>query len=377
MKRIYPVLALMAGSLSALPATAVEFSVFGDVTVTKGSDEHDKLQFALGELDLYTSHDVSDDTKAFIEIVYKDAGHEGFSVDVERLWIQRYFKEQFQLAAGRFHTPLGFWNYNYHHGVLVQDTVSRPFFLEFEDAHEGLFPTHLVGVQAKGEFFTDQGAFSYQAGIGNNPTIDTTITGLPPEHGYEISVGNTLDYNDDKVLVARLSYTNFEHRWQVGLFGLRNDVVEGGSLDAALNDSLRARGDKLLFQQVVGADFRVSKPKFYVMGEYYQLITVDNSPNATYAPNPVAPHLSSAYYIQLGYKMNRRTTLVARTAALQFEADDSYYNFLKIEQEAHYVLGLRYEMDANNALRFEINHTVPTEGIPHTSGVLQWFFLIF
>lgn len=358
--------------LFCAPAVAVEFSVFGDVSVTGGDGDHDKTSFNLGALDLYSSHDVSENTSAFMEVVFEDPG-DGFIVDVERLWIKHAFKPSFALSAGRFHTPLGFWNYNYHHGVLIQDTVSRPFFLEFEEGHEGLFPTHLVGLVAEGRWFAGQSVFGYQLGVGNGPSVDTTE--WTPASGAELEVKNVADLNDGKLLVGRLAYTHMERRFQFGVFGMRNDIVEGGAEDPTDNASLRPRGADLFFQTVAGVDMHWSFKRLYVMGEYYLLRTTDNIPTPAITVNP-GRHDSHAYYVQVGWRATAKLTPVYRISANAFTEDDSYYRLLGVDRETHHVVAFRYEVDPSNAIRMEVNHAQPDGAPEHTSVTLQWFFLL-
>ena len=46
----------------------------------------------------------------------------------DRLW--------FKVAAGRFHTALGYWNETYHHGTYLHTSITRPVAVRFEDYAE-------------------------------------------------------------------------------------------------------------------------------------------------------------------------------------------------------------------------------------------------
>lgn len=108
-------------------AYAVNFGLFSDVRLSSSSLEGENTGFALGDLDFYATEEISDNTRGFIELVFENTSS-GIVTDLERLWIMRTFTDEFKLSAGRFHSPLGRWNRTYHHGSLVQATITRPFF---------------------------------------------------------------------------------------------------------------------------------------------------------------------------------------------------------------------------------------------------------
>jgi hypothetical protein len=322
-----------------------------------------------------------------MEIIFNNGEH-GVETEIERMWIEREFKPEIKLRVGKMHSPLGFWNYNYHHGVLVQDTVTRPFFLEFEEGHEGIFPTHLIGLMANGMMRKANYALSYSVGVGNGPTINTShvefeldgannivfVDGVPQiEHGAELEVNN-YDLNKNKLVVGRLAYTNLVKRFQIGAFAMRNDIVEGSD-DAAPTSGL-LQGSTLFDQTVAGADFRYSGEKMYLMSELFYLRTVDKIVNANLAPVHGA-HNSYAFYIQLGLRFWDKFTPVYRFEGSNLHSDDSYYIARNIVQETHHVIGFRYELDDNNALRFEVNQAQKTHHESETTAALQWFFLLF
>ena len=370
---------LVGGLVLALavqgPARAVEFHVFGDVSVNSGDLEQENVSFALGALDLFGVYQVSDETRSTIELIFDDPGQGEFVSSVERLSVEHRFSDGFRFAAGRFHTPLGFWNYNYHHGALIQDTVSRPFFLSFEEQHEGIFPLHLVGIQIRGQVplsDANGAAWQYQFAVGNGPTIDTSVQG---EHGAEIDTNNVVDYNDDKMILVRMAWGDFVKGNHLGLFALRNDLVEAG-LDPAQNLSGRARGEKLYYQYIAGLDSRVALGPLSLMGEYFFIRTTDNIPNPAITADP-GSHNSQAYYVQATWHLTDRFAATARRAQNRFSAGDSYYRLLAVEQEVQHVLALRYNIQESNAVRLEFNQERAEDGHNRLGVTLQWFFLLF
>ena len=140
--------------LSSQSGHAFELNGFADVSFTKsteGADEFRNGDFAFGTLDLYFAQTLDD-----IDILLELGVEEGDEMDVERVTIGYTFSDALKVRAGRFHTPLGFWNTSYHHGVQLQPTIERPDFLKFED--DGvILPVHVIGAYVSGRASTAVG----------------------------------------------------------------------------------------------------------------------------------------------------------------------------------------------------------------------------
>ncbi|MEK6583689.1 MAG: hypothetical protein AABY66_02430, partial [Nitrospirota bacterium] len=137
MKRILQVLTLLTAIFIAgiSGGYAFELNGFTDVSFTKSTEGDNRVDkkyrngdFAFGTLDLYLAQTV-DDIDILVELIVE----KGDVLDLERLTIGYTFSDEVKLRVGRFHTPIGFWNNAYHHGVQLQPTIERPDFLKFED----------------------------------------------------------------------------------------------------------------------------------------------------------------------------------------------------------------------------------------------------
>jgi len=363
---------VLGAGLFSSSASALSFSYYGDVALTNRSHDVNKPSFMLGSVDLFSSQRVSDNSKAFLELYFNDSG-DGYKLDVERLWIERTLTPTLSLGAGRIHSPLGFWNYNYHHGVFAQDTVSRPFFLQFENQDEGVFPMHMVGLFSNANWAYGDDQIHLQAALGNGPSLNTGPASVGHVPAFESS--SVTDYNGGKALVGRLSYVSPKNNYQVGVFGMFNDLVESSTAAASANTSGLESGEKLYDQLITGADARYAVDAFYLMGEVFFLRSTDRIMNDTLAP-VLTTHGSYSYYVQGGWHYQPDITLVARYEGNTFRSSDSYYALRKIRGEAHYVLGARYDLDDSSGLRLEYNQTVPRVGKSQSVVTLQWFFLL-
>lgn len=292
--------------------------------------------------------------------------HDGLVTDLERLWIGRSFNDALMVSIGRFHTPLGVWNRSYHHGALLQDTVSRPFFLDFEDGAAGVLPVHIVGLLANGALEAGSGEINYEAYVANGSSIDSSIAGFTPtpDNKPELGINVASDPNSSKMVGARLTYTFGEIPLTLGAMFLDNAIAE-----SAETGGLLTRGETLIDQTILGFDVNFDAENFLILAEFYNF---DNDSNI----GDHKTHTGTAYYVQLGYKFNDTSRVVYRYASLDFDAGDSYFNLLGAEQATHNVLGFRYDLDVTNAIKFEVNRNSPDSGTDDTTYVVQWAFMV-
>ncbi len=159
----------------------------------------DTNSFALGQLNLFVTSDISEKFKFLGEIVFESGPdnfynvpggrRNEFGVDVERYLVQYSYNDYFNLAAGRYHTAIGFYNTAYHHSTWFQTTTGRPLLFEFEDSG-GILPIHNVGLSASGRIPSGALGLHYVAEIGNGrasrqPLGDEPVQNVVDENNYK------------------------------------------------------------------------------------------------------------------------------------------------------------------------------------------------
>jgi len=88
----------------------------------------------------------------------------GFNLEIERTILRYDFSDALKLSAGRYHTPISYWNTAFHHGQWLQTTANRPEMIKFG----GFFlPVHFVGILAEGAVGPGSLGLHYDAGVGN------------------------------------------------------------------------------------------------------------------------------------------------------------------------------------------------------------------
>jgi hypothetical protein len=139
---------------------------FGDVDLYGGTQKGTNTSFALGQVNLFITSDLSDKFKFLSEVVFEAGENNTFGVDIERFLLTYSFKDYMNVAVGRFHTSIGYYNTAYHHSAWLQTAIARPFLYRFEDAG-GILPIHLVGASIFGRIPSGKLGLHYVVEVGN------------------------------------------------------------------------------------------------------------------------------------------------------------------------------------------------------------------
>ena len=171
--------------------TLLRMRGFGDINLHGDNQKGDTTAFTLGQLNLFVTSDISEKFKFLSEIVFEGGPdniygatrgeNNVFSVDVERYLIEYSHSDYFKLAAGRWHTAIGYYNTAYHHSTWFQTTTGRPFLFQFED-RGGILPIHSVGVSASGLIPSGPLGLHYVAEVGNGRASRTPLTEEPVQN---------------------------------------------------------------------------------------------------------------------------------------------------------------------------------------------------
>jgi hypothetical protein len=146
--------------------TLLNIRGFGDVGLYGGNQKGQTTSFTLGELDLFITSHMSEKFKFLTELVFEVHKDNEFEEDLERVLLEYSYNDYLQLAAGRFHTDIGYYNTAYHHTTWFQTTTNRPFLFQFED-EGGILPIHNVGVSASGQIPSGKLGLHYVAEVAN------------------------------------------------------------------------------------------------------------------------------------------------------------------------------------------------------------------
>ena len=144
----------------------VRFHGFADVQYRASDRAGQKNSFAPGQLDFFVTSRLAEDVSVLNENVVEASDENEFGFEVERLLLQYTPSDYFNVALGRMHTAIGWYNNAYHHGTWFQTGTGRPFVFNFED-DEGILATHNVGVSISGRIPSGRLGLRYVAEVGN------------------------------------------------------------------------------------------------------------------------------------------------------------------------------------------------------------------
>lgn len=99
---------------------------------------------------------------------------DGTVATLERLVLRYDFSDRFKISGGRYHTPISWWNTQYHHGLWLQTSIDRPRTIRFGTP---LVPVHFLGLLAEGTLPAGDFTVLYEAGAGNGRQPEISLPG--------------------------------------------------------------------------------------------------------------------------------------------------------------------------------------------------------
>ncbi|HEX2718115.1 MAG TPA: hypothetical protein VHM67_10575 [Gemmatimonadaceae bacterium] len=307
-------IAALAALLFAGTAGAQQTQIrgFTDVTYRVGERGTEPSAFGLGQFDLYITSKLDNHFNFLGETVFEY--DEGFIVDVERVIVSWEPRNWFNVAMGKHHTPIGYWNNAYHHGAVLQPTIERPLMFKFED-EGGVFPIHTTGILLAGR------------DIG------------PLHLGYDLMVGNglgstpTADDDPRKSVTAQLR-TELTSTLTVGVSAYDDRVSAG--VPTLAGDTLTVA----MTQRMGGAFVTYLGAQVEVMAEFQRVMNhLENDGNRK----------TNASYAYAGYHLGSIVPYV-RVDRIDFDLTDPYF----VAADARMMLaGVRYDFSAAGAVKVE------------------------
>ena len=312
---------------------------FADVGYSAQSFESpDNKGFNVGSLDFYLTPQFDDNTRALVELIFEATSDGGLATDLERVQLGYAFNDNLTLWAGRFHTPYGYWNTALHHGSQIQTSILRPRFIDFEDKG-GILPAHMVGLMGTGKVRAGDGRFTYDVFAGNGPSMDMAggigqgvlTIGMSGDSNHQVMVGANLGYE----------FAGIADGLRLAVSGLTGDVDGPAGLPTTNIIELSVANFTAVY---IGNNWEV-------MGEYYRF----NNKNKLVMTVPGNTSYSSwADYLQVGRNFDS-ATLYLRAEKTKLDQADQYFAMMANGQSyARQALGLKYDVNAKSALKFEL-----------------------
>jgi len=305
------------------------------------TDQHGaKSGFNEGQFILHLSSALSSKVSYFGELSFtarSDAGMgspaaPGFNIEVERSIIRFDQSDKLKISFGRYHTPINYWNTQYHHGSWLQTSESRPEMIQFGGS---FLPVHFIGALAEGALPAGGLNLNYNAGVGNG-------------RGAVISRGG--DFGD----------INNNRAWLVNLF-VKPDQLYG----------LQAGGSAYRDEITLGA---TSYREWITSGH---LVWARENPEviaevANVRHEGIGPigglSNSIAYYVQTAYRLpwwERLWKPYYRFEYIHIPKSDTVFRLVPSLNES--IVGMRYDISSFAALKLEYRN-IARPGQPRVNG---------
>jgi hypothetical protein len=286
---------------------------------------------------LFLSTNISKNVVFLSEIGFEMDSSNGTVTDIERLAVQYVKSPWLKIGMGRFHTALGYWNDNYHHGSWLHVTADRPLAYHFEDDN-GILPTHAEGLEIRGEGDMGSGQLGYIFNVANGrgPRVD------PPQ------VVN--DGDSAKAANLLLYYTMPElGNLRVGAV-YYSDTLPGCSIDPAAPDECGFTGTGATMtikghEKITGIHLAYAPGNLEAIMEYFVLDHTFDSGETDAKVN--------AGYAQVSYSLGDWTPYFRYDLVEVPDKKLDAYTNLQGKTTAN-VLGVRFELDTTSALKFEM-----------------------
>ena len=290
----------------------------------------------VGSLDFYLTPKMGDRVISLVELIFETGPDGTVGTDLERFQIGYQFSDRATVWAGRFHTPYGYVNTALHHGVWLADALRRPKFVNFEDKG-GVMPAHTVGLWVTGAQRFGENKLLYDFYAGNGQKI---VSGI-------VDMQNGGNDHGAAIVGARVSYQL------------------GGRLDG-LTVGLNGFTDKVNSDHVL--DGMVVATRVNMAGVYaaYDTDTWEHIVEAylfrdtNLAAFP-GSHNSNAWFAQLGYRASWGLPYL-RYERASLDQNDLYFLDQTFGASYYrYSTGVRFDINAKSALKFEVAHTRNTD----------------
>ena len=318
---------------------------FGQVGYTASDSDNNgetdnANQFYNGALDLFISTNISKKVTFLSEVAFEMDSSNSTVTDIERLMAQYTVSPWLKVAAGRFHTALGYWNDNYHHGSWLHASADRPLVYHFEDDN-GILPVHAEGIEVRGEGDMGPGQLGYIFNVANG-------------RGAEIDPPQVVNDGDHSKAMNLLVYYSLPNHLRVGavyytdnLPGCRYDLLDANQACGFTQTS--GAGMKNKGAESIYGIHAVYNPEAYeVLVEYFNMSHDYDTENTT----ATADADVTAGYVQFAYHMGDLTPYYRYDMIEVPSKKTDAYTGLDGTKVGHTV-GARYDLDATNALKLE------------------------
>lgn len=266
--------------------------------------------------------------------------------EFERLQLGWRLSDTTSLWLGRFHTPLGYWSTNFHHGAYLQTSINRPILAEYED-FGGILPLHTSGAMLHHSRLHGGSKLSVYLAAGAGPDMQSGA--LTPADIFRPFAGN----NRGLYALRAVYYPEAFADSQIGFFRSHADIRTD-------NPGVNSIIQTLTGLFAVYADSHARLTTSVVMLEHQVMLNTGASRNRSYAG-----------YMQAEYTFGDRLTPYVRAENISNDESDAYLQQLPAYVQNRTTVGARYSLNSQHAITLEYSHSQSLADETKTLS-LQW-----
>lgn len=300
--------------------------------------------FDIGDLVISYNANLDRRVYATVDLVY-GLGHFGEQLAlIDRIDLEFEVSEAFQIKAGKFQSPFGYWNTNIPYGSFLYAPALRPAMLQFE-RHGAWITTRQTGIDLHGALKLNFWRWGYHVGVGNGRSAQlaktqdigdgsaykTTWAQLWLESPGGVQIGLTAQY--DPLRMERL--TNDFNNDPGEQSDRVNDVTD------PTNPILLSNVDEYLIMP----HFAWRANRMEILAEAAVLIHKDE------ADDPA--QMNPGGYVQWSHQFARTTPYVRGDFVEWWREDPVFLNMAKLKTRAQGTVGFRHEVALHAALKVE------------------------
>jgi len=342
------------------PVPTLRIRGFGDFTFSASHQNHAyKDEFRFGGVSLLMTSELNrhlsflSELSSYRDVYYLDNTNPGFLnspvFEFQRFVLNYTRSDAFNIAAGRYHTALGYWNHTYHHGTWLQPSISRPEIFRFE-FEGGVMPEHSVGVELFGFKALNVLDLRYHLGVSNG-------------RGKKLwDVQGFRDENRSKALTLFLTIQPhaIEGLQVGGSFYLDTDPPDTTDKDANGN----VIHPNPIDERIAGGHLIYIQERFEFIGEFFTLSHAERKTGLDF--------YTEGGYLQGAIKSDFTLSYYRYDFVDFAEGNPLFWSFHR--DVTKHTIGLRWDMLSWNALKFELSRSKRKNQEPENALLINTSF---
>lgn len=301
---------------------SINANVFTHFEAYDAADKSNVDDLRWGESALFVTGRLTDRLSFLAEISFEMPKYRERPAAVERLRLRYDLNRDNWLILGKMHTPVNYWNDNFHHGRLFFPTINRPL------AFKRFIPIHEAGLRFGGSHL-----------FGTNIGYDFVL-------GTGQSTGNDLFAEGVKSYTSTLSWTpSADFKMMVSYY--RDTILNHA--DSEDHGGHAGHGVTMIMPEgmptAMDIDYELFSYSFHWRTDDFTLLTEISANRTESGP------LNEAAYQYLGYHYNEDLTIYGVYDLVNVDREEIHF---AAGRESFFGMGAEYTFGVNASLKLEI-----------------------